>query len=249
MTVAAQARGRPTPSPDADLAFTVVALERRRPDIVEVWLRPLGDPLVYRAGQYVLLEGAGGRVQPRSYSLANAPRADGLISLLVTKVADGQASTWIHGGLRPGDSATLSGPHGDFTAGAASPGAWIFLAAGSGLAPLRAMVEETLATDPRTVLTLIFSARTEEDVLDRDRFAFLQASCPSFEFIRTLTRGAGPPPHGRIPAILPRLYPDLAEHDVFIAGSGGFVDACARTAATLGVPCERVHTEAFSLAA
>lgn len=244
--MAAQVRGRPTPSPEADLAFTVVALERRTPDIAEVWLRPLADPLVYCAGQYVLLEDVGGRVQPRSYSIANAPRADGLISLLVSRVAGGQASAWIHDGLRPGDSATLSGPYGAFTTGAASTAAWIFLAAGSGLAPFRAMVEEVLGADRRTELTLLFSARTEADVLDRDRFVSLQARCPGFEFIRTLTRGAGPPPHGRIPAILPRLYPDLAGHDVFIAGSGGFVDACARTAQTLGVRHERVHTEPFS---
>ena len=76
-------------------------------------------------------------------------------------------------------------------------------------------------------MTLIFSARTGADVIDRDRFAGLAGAHPRFRFIRTVTRGAGPPSHGRIPGLLPTFYRDLSGHDVFVAGAPGFVLACS----------------------
>jgi CDP-4-dehydro-6-deoxyglucose reductase, E3 len=82
-------------------------------------------------------------------------------------------------------------------------------------------------------------------VIGRDRFATWEAHHASFRFIRTLTRGAGPPPRGRVPALLPRLYADLADHDVFIAGAPGFVLACATATDALGARRERVHREVF----
>lgn len=232
-------------SPAAELTFAVIALHRRTESIIEVWLRPVSDALTYRAGQYVLLQDTACRVQPRSYSLANAPRSDGLVSLLVGNVVDGQASSWIHNALRIGDRVTLSGPYGTFTASAVSTAAWIFMAAGSCLAPLRAIAEDALVANRERALTLLLSARTESDVLDGARFAAWQDTYPRFRFIRTLTRGPGPPPLGRIPVILPRLYSDLAGYELFIAGSGGFVNACADGARMLGARPDAVHTEVF----
>ena len=121
----------------------------------------------------------------------------------------------------------------------------LFLAAGSGLAPIRALLEAALASRIRRELTLIFSARTEDDVIDRERFEQWQAQQKRFRFIRTVTRGAGPPPRGRIPAVLPQLYADLSDHDVFVAGAPGFVLACAAAADALGARRERVYTEVF----
>jgi CDP-4-dehydro-6-deoxyglucose reductase, E3 len=50
----------------------------------------------------VLLEDDRHEVPPRSFSIANAPRSDGLISLLVTRVRDGETSLWVHDRLRVG---------------------------------------------------------------------------------------------------------------------------------------------------
>lgn len=82
-------------------------------------------------------------------------------------------------------------------------------------------------------------------MLDRPRFERWQAEQQRFRFIRTLTRGAGPPPHGRVPAFLPTLYADLSNYDVFIAGAPGFVLSCAAAADGLAARRERVRTEVF----
>lgn len=227
------------------LPYRVGEIQRRTPTIVEVWLAPLGEPMRYLPGEYVLLEDHDGRVEQRSYSIANAPRPDGSISLLVTRIQGGQASDWIHERLRPGDDVTLTGPYGTFIADPASDAPCLYLAGGSGAAPMRALLEAALGAVPRQSLTLIFSARTEADVLDSDLFVRWDAEHSNFRFIRTLTRGPGADPHGRIPDILPDICPDLADHEVFIAGVSGFVRACAIAADALGSRRERTHTEPF----
>ena len=223
----------------------VIRIERRTPTIVELWLRPLASVLEYLPGEYVLLEDDRHEVPPRSFSIANAPRSDGLLSLLVTRVQDGETSLWVHEHLRVGQTVNISGPYGTFVDDPTSTASALFLAAGSGLAPIRALVEAALASGARRELTLIFSARTEADVIDRERLERWEAQHERFRFIRTLTRGPGPPPHGRIPALLPQLYADVADHDVFIAGAPGFVLACAAAADALGARRERLHTEVF----
>jgi CDP-4-dehydro-6-deoxyglucose reductase, E3 len=225
--------------------YRVISLTRQTQTILEVWLRPLAGALDYVPGQYLLLADTAYTLPPHSYSIANAPRTDRLLSLLVTRVPDGQGSTWIHECLRVGDDVSVSGAYGTFGDGPASNRPALFLAAGSGLAPIRALIEGALLAGTHQSLTLVFSAPTEAEVLDSDRFAAWQALHPRFHFIRTLTRASGVPPRGRIPAVLPDLCAELGRHEIFIAGAPGFVSSCAVAAEALGAVRARVHTEAF----
>ncbi|MGH2865858.1 MAG: FAD-binding oxidoreductase [Solirubrobacteraceae bacterium] len=228
-----------------EVPYRVSELQPRTPTILEVSLRPLTEPLGYLSGQYVLLEDRDRRIEQRSYSIANAPRADGSISLLITRVPGGQASDWVHGRLEPGDEVILTGPYGTFVAEAQSSRPCLYLAGGSGLAPMLALIEAALGATAQRPLTLLFSARTESDVIDRERFAHWQAAQPNFRFIRTLTRGPGPDPHGHIPDVLAGICPDLSGHELFIAGAPGLVNACTSAGEALGAAREQIHTEPF----
>ena len=241
---ATTASAEPIPSRD-EAPYRVSAIERVTPSIVEVCLHPLAEPMEFLPGEYVLLEDSDRRVAPRSYSIANAPRPGGEISLLVTRVAEGATSSWVHDRLRTGDEVILTGPYGSFVADPSCTSPCLYLAAGSGLAPIRALIEASLKATPQRSLTLVLSARTEADVLDRDRLLGWQAEHPQSRFISTLTRTAGAGPRRRVPDLLVDICPRLAGHEVFIAGSPGFVLACAAAAETLGAARERVHTEPF----
>lgn len=203
-----------------------------------------GQPLGFLPGQYVLIEDVAHRLEPRSYSIANPPRPDGSLSFLVTLVPRGQLSTWLHG-LRPGDRISVSGPYGTFTAREEGNESELHLAAGSGLAPVRALIEAGLEMDPDRTRTLIFSARTESDVLDRSRFERWALVHPGFRFVRTLTRGEGPGPHGRVPALLGELCGELSGADVYISGGPGFVTSCTAAAEAQGADRVRIATEPF----
>ncbi|MEE9415150.1 MAG: 2Fe-2S iron-sulfur cluster-binding protein, partial [Acidimicrobiales bacterium] len=84
--------------PRTNVPFVVVDKVERTPSIVELALRPVGDVLRYWPGQYIQLGGPVLGVTSRCYSIANAPRPDGEIRLLVTLVEGGAASTWLHDG-------------------------------------------------------------------------------------------------------------------------------------------------------
>lgn len=227
-----------------EASYRVSALEPVTPTIVEASLRPLGEAIAFRAGQYALLEDPDRRLPPRSYSFASAPRPDGEISLLVTRVRDGITSSWIHTELRVGDEVVLTGPYGDFVR-RPSAAPCLYLAAGSGLAPIRALVESSLADSPRRSATLVFSARGDADLISEDLFAAWQASHRRFRFVAVLTGAAR---GRRVPELLPEICPDLGGHEVFAAGSPGFVLASTAAAEALGAAPDQVHSEPFFVA-
>ena len=124
-----------------------------------------------------------GLARIRSYSIANAPRRDGLVSLLVTRVLWGQVFVLGDDVLRPGDR-VLSGPYGSFTAAPGEPGPVLYLAGGSGLAPVRALAEAALWGRTRAPVVLFFSARTQQDLIDDERYRTWQRRHPGFRYLR-----------------------------------------------------------------
>lgn len=212
-------------------------------DILALELAPSTSRLSYRPGQYVLICDAGRRVPERSYSIANAPSPRGTLWVLVARVPGGETSGWLIEQARPGTRVLVSGPYGTFVRSGERPGPELHLAAGSGLAPVLALLEAGLGSArPRT---LIVSARTEAGVPLRDRLERWQRSDPAFTFLRTLTREPAPGLSGRVPAILPGLFPDLSGHTVYIAGGDAFVEACRQSALRLGAERSRVLAEEF----
>lgn len=225
--------------------FQVLSTCLVTPVIRELRLAPCEAALHCRPGQYVLLSDTDYQVPPRSYSVANAPRADGQVSLLVTRVPGGPNSSWVHDQLHPGDEVTLAGPYGTFVIDPDHHGPVLLLVAGSGLAPARALAEAIVPHRPERPVTLFFSARTPADTIDRERFEGWARTCRSFHYVLTLTRDAGAPLHQRIPALLSRTVGDLHGWEVFAAGPPGFVTDCAAAARVLGADAAMVHTEAF----
>ncbi len=232
-------------APGENLSFLVIDRIPRTPRILELRLRPLGSPMRYWPGQTVILGSLECDTPPRSYSIANAPRPDGEISLHVSRVEGGGTSCWIHDRLRVGARVSLSGPYGTFIGDPSADTPVLCLAAGSGLAPIMALAEAALGRGYRQPVTLLFSARTRSDVYEQGRLALWQARHRKFRFIRTLTREAGEAPTGRIPEILPGMFPDLSQHSVFIAGSTGFVEACVTAVKYQGAREELIHSEGF----
>ena len=123
----------------------IVSLDRLAPDIVKIVLKtPPASPMRFLAGQYVEVIADGVR---RSYSLANAPRADGLLELIVKRYPGGVLSGYWFDRAKPGDLLRIEGPFGTFFLRESGPTDIVFLATGTGIAPVKALLEE-LALDP-----------------------------------------------------------------------------------------------------
>lgn len=231
--------------PRENVSFVVVERIERTHRIVELRLRPVGKPLRYWPGQYVQLHHPENQVPARAYSIANASRPDGEITLQIARVEGGTISNWVHGSLKVGDRIKLSGPYGTFIGDPAAETPVLCLAAGTGLAPIMALAEAALSRGYRQPVTVLFSAPTDADLYDTGRLALWQAKHRNFKFVRTLTREQGEGLVGRIPAILPEMFPDLSEYSVYAAGSPEFVEACIAAAKALGANESKIHTEGF----
>lgn len=215
------------------------------PAIRELWLAPCDRTLAYQAGQYVLLCDTAHHPLPRSCSLASAPRVDGHVSLFVTRFPEGPTSGWVHDVLQPGDEVALAGPYGTFVPGGDGDAPILLLAAGSGLAPIRALAEAMLADNPARNVTLFFSVRTAADTVDHARFQDWTSIHRGFHYLVTLTRDPAATRHRRIPELLAGELGDLRGWEVFVARPSGFVTGCVAAIRALGAVAETVHTEEF----
>lgn len=174
--------------PRTDVPFVVVAKVNQTKRILELRLRPIGQPLRYWPGQYVQLEDVNGEVPPRCYSIANAPIDSGEISLLITRVADGRTSTWIHDVLQPGDTVVASGPFGTFVGDPTTDTPVLCLAAGSGLAPILALTDAALRRGFPQSVTLVVSASDVSEDLSVGLLRWWEATNRNFRALTTYTR-------------------------------------------------------------
>jgi CDP-4-dehydro-6-deoxyglucose reductase len=218
----------------------------RTPEILELRLRPVGDRLRYWPGQYVEIHAPTGETRP--YSIANAPRPDGEMAFHVALTKGGAVSTWLHEQAGFGTRVRISGPYGTFVGDPDETGPVLCIAGGSGLAPIMALADAALRRGYDDPVTLLFSARTEADIYARGLLTYWQAQFPNFEFVTTLTQqddDESAQLHGRIPQVIDEVTPDLSAHQVFIAGSPDFVEACTASAHDHDAREERIHAENY----
>jgi CDP-4-dehydro-6-deoxyglucose reductase len=233
--------------PRERVPFVVTDVIARTPTIVELHLRPLGDNLRFWPGQYVMVGDEAASAPPRPYSIANAPRPDGELHLLVSRVPGGITSGWIHDTVRAGEQIEVSGPYGTFVGDPSVETPVLCLASGSGLAPILALTDAALRRGFRFPVTLLYSARSSADVFDEGLMRWWERRHRRFRFLVTYT-GQAPSEGfltGRIPSVLPAQFPTLADHSVFIAGNPDFVAACREAVLGLGADPARVHVEGY----
>ena len=206
-----------------------------------------GAPYDYLAGQWLKLYLPGGI--DRDYSIANAPGVRGAarIELLVTLVDGGPGSSALHG-MPIGTEIESLGPSGLFVredAEASLPA--LFVGTGSGVAPLRAMLEAMPA--PPSQAVLLFGCRTTDDLMFESEWRERALFHASFRFEPTLSR-ATDAWHGRrgyvqthLGALLPAM-PDGTH--VYICGLTKMITEVRRTLKEeLGVDRRRVHSERY----
>lgn len=162
----------------------VVSQERVTHDIVHLTVE-LDEPISYLAGQYAILSIEGLSVE-RSYSFAS-PCEGKTASFLIRKVPHGVFSTLVNDSDVVGRAIKLTGPHGDF---------WLregiepllFVAGGSGLAPVLAILEEGARCGIQRDVILLFGARGQSDLYALEQFQSIERRWSgSFRFIPILS--------------------------------------------------------------
>jgi NAD(P)H-flavin reductase/hemoglobin-like flavoprotein len=182
----------------------IVSHELRAPGVAVIRLRP-SDPLPYVAGQYVPVQVTRWPRAWRSYSIANAPRPGGLIELHVRAVPGGEVSNTLVYHSAAGDCVLIGAAAGAMTL-AGSDRDLLCVAGGTGLAPIKAIIEQALAAqmasapsagvsahadDGHRKITLFFGARQHFDLYDRDDLQLLESACPALRVVPVLSEEPG----------------------------------------------------------
>jgi len=147
-----------------------------------------GSRFEFRPGQYISLDfKVGGERLTRAYSVASSPHHDNRFDLCLNIVLGGHVSPSIFD-LKPGDRIQFRGPFGQFVLRQPPDPVSAFVATGTGVAPLRSMVQYLFQEKCSSEVWLIFGVREEADILYRHEFEQLAREHENFHFIPTLSR-------------------------------------------------------------
>lgn len=198
-----------------------------------------GASFPFLAGQAVVA-GVPGRPARKPYAIACAPALAARLGILELLVQVDPLSPEPHlEEIAAGSWLEIDGPFGESTL---APGvtALLLVAGGTGIAPLRAILWEALMRPAPPAITVVYSARTAEDLAFVEELAAL-AGAGRIALHLTTTRESGPAGHhGRIDAAwLAGVLPSPDVH-VHVCGPDGFVRDVTAMLEALGVPPARV---------
>jgi len=221
------------------LTLPISSSRRATPRNLAVRLDLGGRPFDFSAGQYVLLGQAGG-ADRCPYSIASAPSevaASGALEFLIQVDEHGSPGPHLPS-LAPGRCLAVEGPAGSFTLPAGLPDAdFLFVAGGTGIAPIRSMLVEVLRTLPSARVTLVHAARSPEELSYGDEFRSL-AREGRIGLVESVTREAPPGwqgVRGRIAAAHLAPLVGGARTVAFVCGPDSLVEEVPRVLGALGV--------------
>jgi NAD(P)H-flavin reductase/hemoglobin-like flavoprotein len=207
--------------------------ERRSPDLAVLTVRP-GQPFAFEPGQYLSVQVLRWPRVWRKYSIANAPRADGTLDLHVRAIPGGQVSTALVHDTQAGDAMLLGPARGGMVADHSSARDVLCVAGGTGLAPMKAIIEGLASQpggQPARRIRLFVGARRRPDLYDLADLARLEAACARLEVVTALSDDpeAGGV-HGLVHTVV-RHQASWQDRDVFVSGPPAMVRATLRVLA------------------
>ncbi|MBX3126413.1 MAG: hypothetical protein KF718_06835 [Polyangiaceae bacterium] len=222
----------------------VVATSSLSPRVVALTLRVVGAPeLHWQPGQYVEVEAPGARTsQPLSIACAPDPERPGEFEVAVSP--HGGALDVFHG-LPLGAKVDVRGPFGGLLRREPRGAPLLLVAAGTGLAPLRALLQQEAAAPTAPGIALLFGSRSAAEILWQGELSALTARDPRFRFEPTLSRAdeRWTGRRGYVQEHVAELLEALGSPEIYLCGSTEMVRDCRLRLAELGVEPERVVTE------
>ncbi len=201
----------------------IVKRHNEAKDTVSLWLKPNSHFKGFKTGQHINVTlQVNGVNFTRSYSLSEAPRADGLLRITIKK--EGKVSSHLCQHVHVGDSIEISQAFGELQLNAQKTN--LFLASGSGITPVMSLLHTATMQQP---ITLLYWEKNRADLCFMAELNNLAAKNPLFKFYIFLTQEQNllqGELKGRIDtqAII-KLIPNLVQHQVVACGGQGFIEA------------------------
>lgn len=227
----------------------VAAIRQLTHNVRELCFELIDPPTIaFQAGQYVAMtihpSAAAQAGASRAYSICSSPQGQKTFHLVANLVPGGEGSHYFFG-LQVGDEVRLRGPTGHFVLDERTTRDYYFIATGTGIAPIRAMVLDQCARGITRSMTLLWGLRSEQDIYYQDEWTALAKRHPQFRFHLTLSQpqGAWRGLTGRVTVVLPDLLSSVNNLDVYLCGSQAMIHEVKTMVKTKGL-CP-IHTEKF----
>ena len=208
---------------------------------------PETERMQFLAGQYIdfLIEEG----KHRSFSIANAPHNDEFIELHIRHITEGKFTTEVFARMKVKDMFRIEGPHGNFYIREKSKRPMIFMAGGTGFAPIKGMVEHALKTEINRPIHIFWGAHAKEDLYMNDIAVAFTKQNPLIRYTPVLS-GAKEDDNwqgrtGYVHEAILKDYPDLTAYEVYAAGPPAMVYAAEDAFAAAGLTKENYISDAF----
>jgi CDP-4-dehydro-6-deoxyglucose reductase, E3 len=232
------------------LPCRVQKLTRVADDVMILQLKlPANERLQFLAGQYIdfLLKGG----ERRSFSMANAPHADELIELHIRQVAGGSFTEHVFTKMKERDILRLEGPLGSFFLRDESAKPIVFVASGTGFAPIKSIIESALHRNVTRPMVLYWGCRRPKDLYLNALPEKWASEHPHFRYVPVVSE---PPPEDRwtgrggfVHRAVMEDLPDLSPYQVYACGVPIMVDSAKRDFTTMcQLPEDEFYADSFT---
>ena len=242
--------------PVVKLPGRILALDRLADDVMRVRVQlPANQAFNFHAGQYIEFLLRDG--QRRAYSMANAPHNLGTppsIELHIRHFPGGVFTDQVFSTLKVKDIVRMEGPFGSFYLREDSDAPIVLLASGTGLAPVKALVERLQQQGITRPVTLYWGCRRRADLYLNDWAEAAAAALPTLRYVPVLSE---PSPDdawtgrtGLVHEAVMADLPDLSRHQVYACGTPLMVEAAQRDfIGRCGLPADAFFADSFTTAA
>jgi ferredoxin-NADP reductase len=215
-------------------------------------MNPVGGalPFSYLPGQFLTVTvPSDGKPVKRTYTIASSPTQQDYAEITVKHEEGGVVSGHLHTQVHPGALLEFSGPSGSFIFTGRECKCILLIGGGVGITPLMSVLRYLTDRSWPGDIYLLYGVRTAQDIIFREELDYLQRRHPNLRVVITVSRPEGTDWKGRTGRISKELIvesvPDLTSRYVHICGPVPMMEAAKRILAELGVPNERIKTEAF----
>jgi ferredoxin-NADP reductase/uncharacterized protein YcbX len=207
-------------------------------------------PFTYLPGQFLNIEPTvDGSLHRRCYTIASSPTQPDYCEITVKHEQGGVVSRHLHEKFKEGMHLNVAGPSGRFTFTGEEADGIVLIGAGVGITPLMSVIRYLMDRNWPGTIDLIYSAKTEREIIFRDELRALAKACPNLRVTITLTQESGTRwtgSRGRLSAeLLRQAIPDWTNRRVHICGPVEMADQCKRMLSEIGVAPEQIQSEAF----
>lgn len=221
------------------------------PDVMVMYLKlPANERLQFLPGQYVeFLMKDGAR---RAFSLANAPFDDQTLELHLRLIPGGKFTEYVFNEMPEKAILRFEGPFGTFTLREESVKPIIFVAGGTGFAPIKGIIEHAFHHHCKREMVLYWGALTRQDLYMLELPQKWLSEHVNFRFVPVLS---APVPEdawtGRTGFVHDAVlsdYPDLSAYQVYCCGAPAMVEAAHRDFTANALPEDEFFSDAFTFA-